>query len=311
MSIELLSNPSFEGGWIDQLPYGGRLTNQCPIGYNLYVRLPGTRLVSADTYHGPDDLPIYDTVAVVPECVHKLRAQLPDADELILGGDITFKVFAATNPFSVDLIAQVLITRPGELQITVPVQVHNHGDGSPGAAVARLIVNDDEGEWFTFGDGFKDREWCWLHGSSSMFDVLPGRVVTAILQMESRALGGIDFFTDAWSFEFTPDDPEEPEDPIPSGWTAGREQYERTYVLMPPLCGEEWPKSALAATWNERRFTIGGSADDAGIGPKVRTVIAVNPDQWTDDLGDFFARHYAGIVSVSYTHLTLPTTPYV
>jgi len=204
---ELLANPNFEGGWIDQLPHDGRLTNQCPVGYNLTIHLPGTRLISAGSYTGPDDAPVYDTVIVVPECVHKLRAQMPDADKLILAGDTTFKLFSATNPFSVDLMARVLITTPGALRIVVPVQVHNHGDGSPGAAVWRMNVSnniwDGIGPWRTFGDGFVDRKW---EVASYPLHVHTGDVVTATLQMESRALGGIDFFTDAWSFEFTPDE---------------------------------------------------------------------------------------------------------
>jgi len=78
-------------------------------------------------------------------------------------------------------------------------------------------------------------------------------------------------------------------------WTNGREQYERTYVLLPPDCGVEWPMAALRATWGEKRYTVGGSADDAGIGPLIRTVLAVNPQLWPGDLGAFFARYYEGL----------------
>ena len=254
--INLLANPSFGGGWTDCLPYGGRLTNQCPADYNLYIRLPGDRLISADSYDGPDDAPVYDTVAVVPECVHKLRSQLPDADELILEGDVVYKIFSATNPFSIDLIAQVLITEPGMLRVIVPVQVHNHGDGSPGAAVWRLIVNDDYGPWLTFGNGFVDRVW---RSWSNEMHVMPGQVITAIAQMESRALGGIDFFTDAWCFDFTPDaepqpEPEpEPEEPV-------------NYVVVVNLLPQDATKAEKAYVLDlvhASRETILQSADDA------------------------------------------------
>jgi len=73
-----------------------------------------------------------------------------------------------------------------------------------------------------------------------------------------------------------------------------RVQYERTYVLLPPN-----ESSAMIAgmlpVWNDHRFTIGGSADDSGIGDlDYRRVIAINPDQWTDSLEEFFTEHYPG-----------------
>jgi len=92
-----------------------------------------------------------------------------------------------------------------------------------------------------------------------------------------------------------PDNPEDPEEPVPSGWTSGREQYERTFVLMPPDCNDAWPIAALRATWDSRRYTVGGSADDAGIGPEVRKVIAVNPGGWPTSLEAFFDEYYPGI----------------
>jgi hypothetical protein len=75
-----------------------------------------------------------------------------------------------------------------------------------------------------------------------------------------------------------------------------RVQYERTYVLLPPGADAEWAKAVIAGAWDRRRFTIGGSADDAGIGDlDARRVIAVNPQQWTDELEPFFDRYYPGV----------------
>jgi hypothetical protein len=86
------------------------------------------------------------------------------------------------------------------------------------------------------------------------------------------------------------------EAPPPGGRGDPREQYERTYVLLPPDADAQWALAVVEATWNQRHYTIGGSADDAGIGNlDVRRVIAVNPHKWPDDLGAFFARHYPGI----------------
>ena len=73
-----------------------------------------------------------------------------------------------------------------------------------------------------------------------------------------------------------------------------RDQYPRTYVLLPPEAGREWVEAVLdSGKWEEHRWTIGGSADDAGIGAlEDKTVIAVNPEAWPSDLEEFFQEHY-------------------
>ncbi|GAF90812.1 unnamed protein product, partial [marine sediment metagenome] len=76
-----------------------------------------------------------------------------------------------------------------------------------------------------------------------------------------------------------------------------RVPYERTYVLLPPSAGVEWAQAVLAATWNEKRYTLGSSADDAGIGDlAVRRVIAVNPSKWPGDLAAFYNQYYPGVI---------------
>ncbi len=77
-------------------------------------------------------------------------------------------------------------------------------------------------------------------------------------------------------------------------WGLPREQYSRTYVLLPLGAGREWVEAVLdSGAWDDHRWTIGGSADDAGIGAlEDKTVIAVNPGAWGDDLEDFFQQHY-------------------
>lgn len=76
-----------------------------------------------------------------------------------------------------------------------------------------------------------------------------------------------------------------------------REQYPRTYVLLPPGADREWVEAILSSgAWDRYRWTIGGSADDAGIGAlDVRTVIAINPNLWPGDLAQFFQTHYPGL----------------
>ena len=87
--------------------------------------------------------------------------------------------------------------------------------------------------------------------------------------------------------------------PAPSPRGLPRVQYERTYVLLPPGADKTWARAVVEATWDIHRFTVGGSADDAGIGDlDVRRVVAVNPGRWDGDLEAFFRTYYPGIVYV-------------
>jgi hypothetical protein len=98
---------------------------------------------------------------------------------------------------------------------------------------------------------------------------------------------------------------EEEEEEKPRGYP--RVQYERTYVLLPPTADAAWAQAAVESTWDQRRYTIGGSADDAGIGDlDVRRVVAINPQEWQGDqsLEEFFAQYYAG---VEYRAITAAT----
>jgi hypothetical protein len=91
-------------------------------------------------------------------------------------------------------------------------------------------------------------------------------------------------------------------DPPPPSRGLPRSPYARTYVLLPPDAGSAWAREVIEATWNSQRFTVGGSADDAGIGDlDRRRVVAVNPAAWTDDLEAFFESHYPGVIYVPVT----------
>ena len=88
-------------------------------------------------------------------------------------------------------------------------------------------------------------------------------------------------------------------DPPPSPRGQPRIPYSRTYVLLPPEAGAAWAQAVVDAAWDSHRFTIGGSADDAGIGDlNFRRVIAVNPTAWGDDLFAFFETNYPGVIYV-------------
>lgn len=89
------------------------------------------------------------------------------------------------------------------------------------------------------------------------------------------------------------------------GRGSPRMQYKRTYILLPPSANSDWALAAIGATWDDHRYTVGASADDAGVGSlDVRNIIAVNPGEW-GDLGAFYAEHYPG-VSIEYVHASTP-----
>lgn len=89
--------------------------------------------------------------------------------------------------------------------------------------------------------------------------------------------------------------PPSPPEPLP-GRGSPRVPYARTYVLLPPGADSAWAAAVVVSTWDKHRFTVGGSADDAGIGDlKSRRVIAVNPDLWPGDLAAFYREHYKGV----------------
>ena len=76
----------------------------------------------------------------------------------------------------------------------------------------------------------------------------------------------------------------------------GRLKYQRVYVLLPPTADKKWLVAAAKGGFNGR-YTIGFSADDAGIGniPR-RHVLAINPHHWPDVLTDaWFQQHYPGV----------------
>jgi hypothetical protein len=95
-----------------------------------------------------------------------------------------------------------------------------------------------------------------------------------------------------------------PPSPKPEGRGKPRVQYERTYVLLPPGADAAWAQAVVDGSWDARRLTIGGSADDAGIGDlDARRVVAVNPENWPgpQTLADFFAKYYPGVEYVPIT----------
>jgi hypothetical protein len=100
-----------------------------------------------------------------------------------------------------------------------------------------------------------------------------------------------------------PPTPQPPAETRPRG--APRIQYGRTYLLLPnePVTPEgnarleKWIAAIVASGVLKRyRWTMGGSADDAGIGNlDKRNVLAINPETWPTSLAEFYAKEYPGV----------------
>ena len=75
-----------------------------------------------------------------------------------------------------------------------------------------------------------------------------------------------------------------------------RTTYHRVYLLLPPTADLHWLAAAARGSF-DGRFTIGFSADDAGIGNlDNRQVLAVNPHHWPEVLTEtWFQQHYPGV----------------
>lgn len=80
---------------------------------------------------------------------------------------------------------------------------------------------------------------------------------------------------------------------VPS--SSSRLNYQRVYVLLPPTADKNWLLAAARGSF-DGRFTIGFSADDAGLGDmEYRHVLAVNPHHWPEVLtASWFEQHYPG-----------------
>ena len=86
----------------------------------------------------------------------------------------------------------------------------------------------------------------------------------------------------------------------PTDFFPPRIDYERTYVLLPPGGSNAWIQAVIdSGAWSKNLWTVGSSADDAGLGPTKRRVIAVNPQRWPSDLKAFFDLYYPGVEMVT------------
>ncbi|MBD3203197.1 hypothetical protein GF327_02805 [Candidatus Woesearchaeota archaeon] len=94
--------------------------------------------------------------------------------------------------------------------------------------------------------------------------------------------------------------------------TIAREPYTRTYVLLPQNAQLSDINYVIDNFWQSKKWTIGASADDAGLGGNevTRQVIAVAPGSWPTDLKTFFQDYYNGLYYSGVSNVnSIPASP--
>lgn len=277
---------SFEDGWTDVGP-----VQQEPIGWEIAWGKPGTMLHHIDGGANPGDTE--RIVRTAPECVHIHSDQLPPNEQrggenaLILDGNWTYKAFAAYGSFHFSLWREIEAPLGAVVTVTVPVQVHQHGNGDVGAAYWRVDLGSATSGWQTFKRDFDDRTWSY-HTLTKTQTSTP--LMELLITFESHTIAGIDFFLDAVEVEIEAPEPE-PERGKP------RLQYARVYNAIPNDATDERAVEIFLRGWRESRQTAGGSYDDAGVGDlDDRTAVLWDiPQEERVDYRDFYAAHYPDV----------------
>ncbi len=284
----MIKNGSFENGWTD-------LTSE--------IQQPNDWTVV-----WTNGVPTYDNwMTCSPEVVHKSKNLLPPEERnvYVKDGDWCLKVFASYRAINVNIKQQIDLS-PGLYRLSVYAFVDtfqwDNGKKPPNPnneamkRAARLgLYVGDQVRWF---DESNTKNW-YINGHdlSAEFAITRGGSYDVGFEMWNPwPISNNGWFIDRTELIQVEGNP------IPSGRGSPREQYERAYILMPPDYDKDWVMAAAEARWDTHRNTIGGSADDAGIGDlDNRTVIAVNPKDWRDGLKEFYEEHYPGVRYVPVT----------
>ncbi len=166
--------------------------------------------------------------------------------------------------------------KPGEPITAVVSSSRNH-------PYVNLIVarpDDSEGKVIARGRTYDDERHLWRFQFSTDIDGLYD--IRFVADYGARLLA-LRLLQVARNVQLVPSD-------------VARFNYRRVYVLLPPTASQKWMLAAVKGGYNGR-FTIGFSADDAGLGNlDNRQVLAVNPHHWPEVLTEsWFQQHYPGV----------------
>lgn len=284
-AANILANGSYEQGWTDW----PNAPIQIPNHWDFY-------------FWENQPNPYYpDWLTVRPEAVHRSKDHLPEFEWplYILDGDWTYKVFKGWGAIRWHLRQDVPFAQPGVYRFTVrlyPDLVEDYQGGqkvfstNPNDGLIAFRVGDRPiTPWQSFNPapdpGLEFRSQTITYD----FTVTePGTLTVRAIFFMPHPLVNNCVFLDDWSLTRLGDIPA-PCKGLP------RVQYQRVYALIPPGYGSEWSRAVINGSWADHRWTVGSSADDAGVGDlDDKRVIAVNPDEWPTDLVAFFDQYYPG-----------------
>lgn len=279
-----MRNGSFEDGWYhpNDIPEL-QIPNEYEFSYNT-----GENPVNSD----PWNKFVRPEVRVLP------KDQLPpdEQDLFILDGNYCLKVFKDSGAWNAAFSQSV----PVKIGVNI-LNIRVYGDlvmdydengkmpaKDPLSGRIRVIIDDEPQEWESL------TPLRWSRYTFPLISEYNSSKVVKIEFMLPHALKNSGIFADLWTTELIYTSKGEP-----------REQYKRTYVLFAPSAGFIWPESCNYLTWDDKRYTLGGSADDGGIGNlEYKRVVAINPQEWTgnaDDLRAFYKTHYPSVIYESIT----------
>ena len=96
---------------------------------------------------------------------------------------------------------------------------------------------------------------------------------------------------DGWTPWWAPQ--QRPPDPA---WKNRRPEWKRATPTGNQMLGQWFAAVVRSGALEKFRWTVGTSADDAGIGDlNVRRVIAINPSTWGASLQAFYQQYYPGV----------------
>lgn len=286
MPENLFRNPSFELGWRDE---GDHNQRQVPSHWRVWFAPPST----------PNNFPEGHPWSEIEMRVLTKNLLPPEEHALFFwGGEQTVKIFSPGSWFGYFYQRVILERGTYRLAINLFPDAVDHKEGSikvpapdPDSALLQfhcrnLSVSDDDyyGGWEQLTP-FLERQT-----RSCTFSTKGGWCYVGAQFKFPWAIKSTAIFTDAWSLEKIGELEHE---------CRGhpREQYKRVFVLLPPGTTVEERLAVSEAVHNAGKgWTVGNSADDAGIGDlDSRSVIALNDKRWSDDLKAFFQKYYPGV----------------
>lgn len=292
MTKNLLANPGFEAGWSTPVPHQ-QIPDEWEFGFT-----------QGEYTAGP-----WKTVQ--PELRVMLKSQLPPGEWEMFGGEgehilKLFKGQGAINAWLSQKVSGLVVGQT--YRLTVPVYVDTYmwegekvppnTNDPPNERAARLILFAESirGDTKAIYDEKNVPDW-YLHRHVLELDFEATR---SVMIVGFEAYNPWPISNNGWFFDELRlealDDVPEPE-PEPVECVPPREPYRRSYVLLPQYADAmeaiKWRNAAAIGTAGTLG-TLGHSADDAGVGPAEREIVAVNPHRWANPLEPFFDEHYPG-----------------